>query len=384
MAGAAERPVFQTNCPLRSIVVTGKWFDIFGETPVLEPDRGGLRCSAGDFWIDPIEPVPTAFVTHAHSDHLRPGHDDYVVSQPTVPLARRRLSQADPDSFELSGVPYGEPVDRQGVRVSFHPAGHMLGSAQIRVEVDDRVWVVTGDYKRAADPTCRAFEPVECDVFITETTFGLPIYRWPDPDTVVADIYEWWMKGRGDQRPSVLFCYAVGKAQRILAHLDELTSDTVYLHGAMVDFVKHYRAAGIEMPPTEYVTDFDEETDFSGELILAPTSAHDSSWMRRFDAARTGFASGWMRVRAPKRRRGYDAGFVLSDHCDWSGLIDSVRDSTADTIIADHGDTDAFVRYLREEMDRRAFSMEQLAGGSTDEEIDERTEGAVGSGGGDG
>jgi putative mRNA 3-end processing factor len=324
---------------------------------VLRPDRGGLRCEAGGFWIDPVDTVDRAVVTHTHSDHLRPGHHEYFVSEPSVPLARRRLRLDDSESSTLNGVSYGETLELGDARVSLHPAGHMLGSAQIRVEVGGEVWVVSGDYKRHADPTCESFELVECDVFVTEATFGLPIYRWPSGESVAQEVYEWWQAGVRQDRPSVLFCYAVGKAQRILAHLADHTDDEVLVHGAMTDFNQMYREAGVDMTPTRYVTDIDEGTDFGGRLVLAPTSAHQSSWMRRFDDVRTGFASGWMRVRAPKRRRGYDEGFVMSDHCDWPDLLRTIRETGAHTVVADHGDTDALVRYVREEMELTAVSL---------------------------
>lgn len=343
-----------------------EWTDQFGDAPVLVPDRGGLGCEAGAFWIDPRSPVETAVVTHAHSDHLRPGHNQYVVAAPSVPLVERRLP---PDATaDIRAVEYGEPFELGGATVSLHPAGHMLGSAQVRVAVDDTVWVVSGDYKRQPDPTCAAFEPVSCDVFVTEATFGLPIYRWRAGTEICADIAEWWRDNRRDGVTSVLFCYAVGKAQRILAHLHDQTDRAVLLHGAMVDYVDLYREAGVEMPPTSYVTDMDASTDFAGELVLAPTSAHTSNWMDRFDRVRTGFASGWMRVRAQKRRRGFDTGFVLSDHCDWEHLLQTIRETGAHTVVTDHGETETLVRYVREQMGLEALALDR-----------ERPEGAEGA-----
>jgi putative mRNA 3-end processing factor len=329
-----------------------------GSSPVLRPDAGGLYCEAGQFWIDPMRPVQTAVVTHAHADHLQPGSDRYFVSDPSMPLVERRLAPAEEEPDEVQNLAYGETMELGEAIVSLHPAGHMLGSAQVRVEVGGEVWVVTGDYKRQEEPTCEPFEPVACDVFVTEATFGLPIYRWKGGGEVVAEIAKWWRTNRQAGRPSVLFCYAVGKAQRVLAGLAEHTERRVLLHGAMVDYVDLYREAGVEMPPTEYVTEMDEQTDFGGELILAPTSAYESSWMRRFDDSRTGFASGWMRIRAQKRRRGFDAGFVLSDHCDWKDLVRSIRETGADTVVADHGDTEAVVRYVREEMGLQAVALD--------------------------
>lgn len=355
-------------------------------TPLLTPALGGLYCEAGDFYIDPGGSVQTAVVTHAHSDHAREGHARYFASEPSIPLMRHRLTDEDGRSHRTSppahphpefiGVPWGEPLDFDGVRVSLHPAGHMLGSAQIRIEgtpegdIDGerQVWVVTGDYKRAADPTCEPFEAVECDVLVTEATFALPIYRWQPGSEVAAEILAWWDDNRREGRPSVLFCYSAGKAQRVLAELarlDEMKDSSdrrVLVHGAMLAMIDAYREAGVAMPPTEYVTDMDEQTDFAGELILAPPSAFSSSWMDRFEGARSGFASGWMRVRGIRRRRGYDAGFVLSDHCDWEALLRTIRDTGARRVLATHGKTDALVRYLREEMDVEAWDLEDAYG----------------------
>jgi putative mRNA 3-end processing factor len=333
------------------------------DRPVLEPDAGGFYCPAGDFWIDPAESVDRAVVTHAHADHLATGHDECVVSSPTVPLAERRTEAG----CDLRGWAFAEQHQLGDADVSLHPAGHILGSAQIRVEVDGRVWVVSGDYKRQPDPTCRDFELVECDVFVTEATYGLPIYRWDTGEAVARRIFEWWCQNRDEGRPSVLFCYAVGKAQRVLAHLDALTDRTIFLHGAVTDFVELYREAGVSMPPTAYATG-SEETDFSGKLVLAPTSAHGSAWMERFPSCRTGFASGWMRVRAFKRRRGYEAGFVLSDHCDWEALLRTIRETGAERVVAEHGDTGPLVRFLREELDIEAVGL--------DRERDDQMEGA--------
>lgn len=324
------------------------------DRPILEPDAGGFYCPAGDFWIDPTDSVETAVVTHAHADHLAAGHEECVVSTPSVPLAERRTEA----HCDVRGWPFGDPREIGEARVSLHPAGHILGSAQIRVEVGGRVWVVSGDYKRHSDPTCRDFELVECDVFVTEATYGLPIYRWDSGEVVARRIYEWWGRNREEGRPSVLFCYAVGKTQRVLAHLDEWTDHRVLLHGAAVDFVDIYRDAGVSMPPTEYVTQM-EGDGFAGELVLAPTSAHGSSWMERFPDCRTGFASGWMRVRALKRRRGYDAGFVLSDHCDWRSLLETIDETGAERIVAEHGDTGPLVRYLREHRDVEAVGLDR-------------------------
>jgi putative mRNA 3-end processing factor len=231
--------------------------------------------------------------------------------------------------------------------VSLHPAGHVLGSAQVRVEAEGAVWIVTGDYKRAPDPTCVPFEPVTCDVLISEATFALPCYRWPHTSEVADEIWRWWRANREQGLASVLFCYAFGKAQRVLAELMAFTDETVFLHGAVVPLVEEYRRAGVAMLPTAPVAR-EKKADYRGALIVAPPSAAGSPWMRRFGEFSTGFCSGWMRIRGARRRRGYDRGFVLSDHADWPALITTIRESEARKIYLTHGYSDALVRYLLE------------------------------------
>ncbi len=328
------------------------------ETPLLRPARGGLYCEVGGFYIDPHEPVDTAVITHAHSDHARPGHRTYYGTRESLPLLQRRVAPPDAPAPQIRGVDYGETFELGEAKVSFHPAGHLLGSAQVRVEHDGEVWVVSGDYKRGEDPTCRPFEPVACDVFVTEATFALPIYRWRSTREVVGDIYGWWEENRRQGRSSVLFAYSLGKAQRILAELTRFTDRRVLVHGALLDFIDFYREAGVEMVPTDYVTEMDPDADFSGELVIAPPSAFGTSWMNRFANARTGFASGWMRVRGIKRRRGYDSGFVLSDHVDWPALLQTIEEVAPRRVLATHGKTEAIVRYLRDEMGVDAWDLE--------------------------
>jgi putative mRNA 3-end processing factor len=304
----------------------------------------GLYCAAGDFYIDPWRPTPRAVLTHAHGDHARSGSERYIAADAGLGLLRHRLG---PDAV-LDGVPYGCVFELGSARVSLHPAGHVLGSAQIRIQSEDAVWVVTGDYKRASDPTCEPFEPVACDVLISEATFALPCYRWPDARRVVAEIHEWWMGNRAQGRASALFCYALGKAQRVLAELTRFTGETVYLHGAVTALVDEYRRAGVHMVDTAPVVR-ERKADYAGALIIAPPSAAGTPWMRRFGDAATGFCSGWMRVRGARRRRGYDRGFVLSDHADWPGLLQTVHDSRARRVLLTHGYTHALERYLREQ-----------------------------------
>jgi putative mRNA 3-end processing factor len=314
------------------------------DTDLLLPRPEGLYCPAGDFFIDPMLPVATAVLTHAHGDHARTGSGKYHVATPGIGLMHERLG----DTAVIEAHDYGIGFDLGKVRVSLHPSGHVLGAAQVRIEYGDRVAVVSGDYKRDADPTCAPYEPVPCDIFVTESTFGLPIYRWPSMDKVCTDILGWMDECAGRGQPAVLFCYALGKAQRILAELAVRTDRGVYVHGAMALWIELYRDAGIGMLPTVPVADAARGRDFAGELVMAPPSAAGSPWMRRFARASTGFASGWMQVRGARRRHGYDRGFVVSDHADWPGLLRSVEDSRAGRIYVTHGDGEALIRHLCE------------------------------------
>ena len=307
-------------------------------------NAGGLYCPAGDFYVDPWRPAARAVITHAHGDHLRAGSGEYLLARPGESLARRRL----PPDARIHALEYGEPLDLGGVQVSLHPAGHVLGSSQVRLEHDGEVWVVSGDYKRDPDPTCAAFEVVACDVFISEATFALPVYRWTPTATIAAEIHAWWMANRERGLASVLFAYALGKAQRVLAELATLTSEPVYVHGAVAALVEVYREAGVRMLPT-LAPEATRRADYRGALVLAPPSAAGSPWMRRFGEASTGFCSGWMRVRGDRRRRGYDRGFVLSDHADWPSLLRSFRETGARRILLTHGHTETLCRYLREQ-----------------------------------
>ena len=317
-------------------------------TDLLELRPEGLYCPPGDFHVDPWAPVPRAVITHGHSDHARAGHGSYYAAARGLPILRWRLGEQDYHPKD-----YGEAFTLGDARVSLHPAGHVLGSAQVRVEAAGETWVVSGDYKRDPDPTCEPFEPVPCDVFITEATFALPVYRWQPTDEVVAELIAWWADCRARGQVAVVFCYALGKAQRILAEIGlQLPADPawpVFVHGAIASGVAVYREAGVPLYPTTPVAEQATRREWAGALVLAPPAAAGSTWMRRFGRTSTAFASGWMRVRGNRRRRGHDRGFVISDHADWPGLLRSIDDSGASRILATHGNTDALVRHLREQ-----------------------------------
>ncbi len=304
----------------------------------------GLYCAAGDFFIDPWQPVDRAVITHAHGDHLRAGSGHYYTSSRGAAVVRHRL----PIDASLQTLHYGVSVEFGETRVSLHAAGHILGSSQVRIERGGEVWVVSGDYKRDPDPTCDPFEVVPCDVFISEATFALPSYRWMPTALVAHEIFDWWRANRERGVASVLFAYALGKAQRVLAELAAFTDEPVYVHGAVAGLVDAYRAQGVAMLPTLPATAA-KQANYAGALILAPPSAAGSPWMRRFGEHSTGFCSGWMRVRGDRRRRGYDRGFVLSDHADWPSLLRTFRDTGARRILLTHGHTDTLCRYLQEQ-----------------------------------
>jgi putative mRNA 3-end processing factor len=311
---------------------------------IIELTERGLYCAAGDFHIDPWRPVPRAVITHAHADHARSGSGLYFAERSGIPILQHRLG-AD---IQVHGLAYGESLALGEARISLHPAGHILGSAQVRVEVDGEVWLVTGDFKRDDDPTCAPFEVVTCDTLVTEATFALPIYRWPAIAEVAADIHAWWQGNAERGRASVLFCYALGKAQRVLAALTAHTDRRVLLHGAVVPLTDIYRDAGIAMLPTLPALELDGRDKYAGELVIAPPGANGTAWMKRFGDCGTGFCSGWMLLRGNRRRRGYDRGFVLSDHADWPALLATIEACGAQQVLATHGRSDILVRYLRE------------------------------------
>ena len=304
----------------------------------------GLFCEPGGFHVDPWGPAELAVITHVHGDHLHPGSRRYLCTAASEPFLRKRLGP----EVTVTALPYGERVRLGSSEVSFHPAGHVLGSAQVRIEAEGEVWVVSGDYKRAADPTCAPFEVVPCDVFVTEATFGLPIYRWDEPPQLAAEILDWWDANRVRGEASLLFCYAMGKAQRILAELARLTDRPVMVHGAVETLTTLYREAGVSMLPTQPVAETGRRRSYAGELILAPPSAGGTPWVRRFGARETAFASGWMRVRGARRRRGFDRGFVLSDHADWQALLRTIEETGARRVLATHGYSEELARFLRE------------------------------------
>ncbi|WP_212002439.1 ligase-associated DNA damage response exonuclease [Chitinophaga sp. HK235] len=303
----------------------------------------GIWCAAGDFYIDPWKPVKRAVITHAHSDHARPGNQHYLCEQSGIPLLRMRLG-AD---IDVQGIPYGETIYLNGVKISLHPAGHMIGSAQVRVEHAGEVWVASGDYKLENDGICAPFESVRCHTFITESTFGLPIYRWEPQQQLLARISNWIYENQQAGKTSVITAYSLGKAQRLLYHLkDKVTR--IMAHGAISQVNELLIQQGYPLPTIERVTPETPKTAFKNAVVIAPPSADDSTWMRRFTPFSLGVCSGWMQVRGHMRRRNADAGFALSDHADWNGLLDAVTATGASQVYVTHGFSSVFARYLTE------------------------------------
>lgn len=307
----------------------------------------GLYCPVGDFYIDPWRPVHRAVITHAHADHARPGHGHYLAAAPGEGVLRARLGD-----ISLQSLAYGERIVHHGVALSLHPAGHVLGSAQVRLAHGGQVWVASGDYKVAPDATCTPFEPVRCHVFITESTFGLPIYRWRPDAELFASLNAWWAGNAAQGRVSLLMAYSFGKAQRLLSGLDAAVAPLL-VHPAVAALNAAYLAAGVRLPPTQPWSAWGtaaqaQQAGLAGALVLCPPNAVTPALRRRLGDSSDAFASGWMQLRGARRRAGYDRGFALSDHADWPGLHAAIAATEAQRVIVTHGSVAVMVRHLQE------------------------------------
>ena len=302
-------------------------------------DRG-IYCPAGDFHIDPWRPVPRALITHGHSDHARWGMASYLATDQALPVIRKRLGP-----ITAEGIAFGEVRQIGAATVSFHPAGHVPGSAQIRVKVGGEVWVVSGDYKTEADGLAEAFEPVPCHAFISECTFGLPIFRWEPQPRVMERIAEWWAANAAAGKTSILGAYSFGKAQRLLTGL--AGRGPILTHGAVEEMTQTLRDQGYPLPPTTRVTPDVTAKTHPGALAIAPPSALGSAWANRLGPAEEAFVSGWMAVRGIRRRRALGTGFVLSDHADWQGLNAAIKATGAERVFVTHGYTASFRHWLQ-------------------------------------
>jgi len=301
----------------------------------------GLYVPQAKVYIDPWKPVDHAFITHGHADHSRYGMKKYVATQAAVPVMKHRLGSHN----DMLGLSYGEELRVNGVKFSFHPAGHITGSAQIRVEYKGEIWVASGDYKVENDGYCESFEPVHCHTFITESTFGLPVFNWRPQQQVVADINQWWQQNAADGRVSIIAAYSLGKAQRVINSVDA-SIGRIFTHGAVENVNQVLRAQGVTLADTQRVQQSLKFEDYKGGLVVAPPAAIDGAWSKKFKDFSKGIASGWMAMRGPRRRRSADRGFVLSDHADWDGLLSAIDATGASKVYVTHGYTDIFSRYL--------------------------------------
>ena len=311
------------------------------QEPLLAFNQNGIYCAKADVYLDPWRKVDKAIISHGHADHSRWGNKKYITHHDNIPIMKHRLGEID-----VMGKAYGESFTINNVKFSLHPAGHVIGSSQIRVEHQGEVWVFTGDYKDEDDGVCIPYVPVKCHTFITECTFGLPAFKWKPQAEVMAEINDWWQSNKTDGRTSVLFGYSLGKAQRLLKHLDTNIGD-IYTLGAIENMTNVLRAR-VDFPETKLITRETTKKELNGNLVLAPPSVHGGTWIRKMVPYVTASASGWMTFRGARRRRAIDKGFVMSDHCDWDGLLNSIKATECEKVICTHGYTDIFSRYLRE------------------------------------
>jgi putative mRNA 3-end processing factor len=301
----------------------------------------GIYCEQAGVYLDPWKPVDKAIISHGHSDHAYPGHKHYLCTTSAMPVIKHRLYLGD----NIETLNYGETITINGVNFSFHPAGHIPGSAQIRVEHKGEVWVFSGDYKLQEDGISTPFEPIRCDTFITESTFGLPIYKWKTQQQVIDEINQWWHKNKEEGKASVITGYTLGKAQRILRNVDS-SIGKIFTHGAVDSLNQVMKRQGLDLPDAPRVSDLIPKTDLKGSLIICPPSAVGSPWIRRFLPYSLGVASGWMKLRGTRRRRGADRGFVLSDHADWDDLNVAIRETGAQKVFVTHGYSEIFAHWL--------------------------------------
>ncbi|MCX7566400.1 ligase-associated DNA damage response exonuclease [Sulfitobacter sp. F26169L] len=310
--------------------------------PVLTFTPEGIYCPAGDFYIDPWRRVDRALITHGHSDHARWGMGRYLATHDALPVMRHRLGE-----ITAEGMAYGEERMIGNANVSFHPAGHVPGSAQIRVEVAGQVWVASGDYKVIDDGLSTPFEPVRCHHFITESTFGLPVFHWEPQKAIADELNAWWRTCADAGKTALLGAYSLGKAQRLITMLDP-SIGPILCHTAVENTNAVMRAQGITLPETTLADKDVTAKAHPRAMVIAPPSALGSAWSKKFGAQESGFASGWMAIRGIRRRRAGDRGFVISDHADWDGLLWAIKNTEAENIYVTHGYTDIFTRYLND------------------------------------
>lgn len=329
--------------------------------PLIQFTKNGLYCEAGNFYVDPWQPVQNAVITHAHSDHARAGSANYLAHPLTVKIMQHRLG-----AHRYQALDYNQPIKVNNVMVSLHPAGHIPGSAQIRIEHKGEVWVAAGDYKTVNDGISEPLEPLRCNTFITESTFGLPIYRWKNQEDIFGEMLQWIYTNKAAGRCSVLIAYSLGKAQRVVEAL-RLLNEEIWAHGAVYNMQQTLIHAGLNLMPVRRVLPDTPKRDFSGGVIIAPPGAEASSWIRKFEPYEAAVCSGWMQVRGNNRRSKAGRGFVLSDHADWNGLLETVSATGAEKVYVTHGFQAVFSRYLNETGVESAEVITQY--GSDDENV---------------
>jgi len=313
----------------------------------------GLFCEPAKIWIDPYKPVEKAIITHAHADHFTNGCNEYICSIETGLLLRKRFG----NNLNLKTIDYDKKFSINGINFSLHPSGHILGSSQIKIIAGSETWLITGDLKRQKDKTCKSYEKVKTDFLICESTFGLPIFNWEATDKVINDITKW--VNQSEDSISIIFCYSLGKAQRLLSELNSQKFRNIYVHKSINKMNLIYKRLGIELTEAKSY-DIDLEINkLSNSLLLLPPSLNNKNFLRKFKNVRTSFASGWMSIRALKKRSGFDKGFTISDHADWNGLIKTIKESEAKRVFLNHGDGESLANFLR---DKENLDIKQLNG----------------------
>lgn len=326
----------------------------------------GLFCKQGNFYIDPWKPVDFAIITHGHSDHARIGHKHYLCHTLTKPILQLRLGE---NNYQT--LAWNEPVFINGVKISLHPAGHIIGSSQVRIEYNGEVWVFTGDYKTEDDGISGQYEAIRCNSFITESTFGLPIYKWKPQQEIYNNIQDWVQQNQQDDKTSVLIAYSLGKAQRVMDAVKNIT-DTVYVHGAIFNMQQVLDGMGYSFVQVKRISAETTKQELKNAIVIAPPSADGTAWMKKLNPYRLGLCSGWMQVRGNVRRRNADIGFALSDHCDWQGLLSSISATGAENVYVTHGFQSVLSKYLNEK-GIAAWEVKTQYGAEEDEPVTDQT-----------
>ena len=312
-------------------------------TDLIKYSDQGLYCELADTWIDPHKPVNRALITHAHMDHFTFGCNEYISTYETSVIIKERIGS----EINIKTYDYGKEFKINGINISFHPSGHILGSSQIKFNFGGEIWLITGDFKRQKDETCQEFEKVKTDYLISESTFGLPIFKWEEPQKTAFDISKW--VNLSPDKTSILFCYSLGKAQRLLNEINKTNfKNKIYTHTSINKMNNCYKKLGIDIFETNKFDKTQNIDAYKGSLILLPPALNKGSFLKKFKEIQTGFASGWMSIRALRKRSGYDKGFAFSDHADWEGILKTLKETEAKNVFFHHGDSEALIRYLNE------------------------------------